>query len=131
MAPRNPQGHVKNAKRNKKSVNQEPDTPSLIPLDLQQLSLNIFRDSFVGRLESDIQPLLQEVKGHLFNRDFKTAFGRNDYLEAYSARWSPSRALGYLQVLAELKEVSDTIGEPKEQRQRDRKSTRLNSSHWE
>jgi 25S rRNA (uracil2843-N3)-methyltransferase len=80
---------------------------SLIPVELQQLLLNIFKDAFATRLDSDIHPLLQEVKGHLYNRDFATAFGRNDYLEAYAARWSPSRALGYAQVLAQMKELAD------------------------
>lgn len=93
---------------------EEQGRPSLIPLELQQILLNIFRDSFANRLESDIGPLLQEVKGHLFKRDFKTAFGRNDYLEAYAARWSPSRALGYLQVFAELKEILNVFEKSEE-----------------
>ncbi|KAF2190218.1 hypothetical protein K469DRAFT_25884 [Zopfia rhizophila CBS 207.26] len=84
------------------STSQDPRTS--IPIELQQLLLNIFKNSFSERLESDIAPLLQEVKGHLYNRDFLTAFGRNDYLEAYAARWSPSRALGYAQVLIDIKE---------------------------
>ena len=75
---------------------QEPS--SSIPPDLQQLVLNIFKTSFAQLLETDFAPLLQEVKGHLYNRDFLTAFGRNDYLEVYAARWSPSRALGYLEI---------------------------------
>jgi 25S rRNA (uracil2843-N3)-methyltransferase len=81
-------------------MQQEPTTA--ITLELQQLLLNIFKQSFSERLESDIKPLLQEVKGHLYNRDFLTAFGREEYLEVYAARWSPSRALGYLQVLESL-----------------------------
>jgi 25S rRNA (uracil2843-N3)-methyltransferase len=84
-------------------VKEEP--VSTIPLELQQLLLNIFRDSFAERLQSDIKPLLQEVKGHLFNRDFATAFGKKEYLEAYAARWSPSRALGYLQIFESLRHV--------------------------
>ncbi|KAF2202800.1 hypothetical protein GQ43DRAFT_439437 [Delitschia confertaspora ATCC 74209] len=83
---------------------ETPDSSSPIPQELHQLLLNIFKNSFTERLESDINPLLQEVKGHLYNRDFLTAFGRNDYLEAYAARWSPSRALGYLQVFSDLSE---------------------------
>ena len=76
----------------------------LIPLELQQLLLNIFRNSFSDRLQTNIQPLLQEVKHHLYNRDFLAAFGRSDYLEAYAARWSPSRVLGFLQVFVDVKE---------------------------
>ncbi|KAF2762570.1 hypothetical protein EJ05DRAFT_506286 [Pseudovirgaria hyperparasitica] len=70
-----------------------------LPLDLQQLVLNIFRSAFSERLSADISPLLQEIKQHLYERNFTAAFGQIDYLEAYAARWSPSRALGYLQVL--------------------------------
>lgn len=77
---------------------------SSIPLELQQLLLNIFRDTFTERLQTDFTPLLQELKGHLFNRDFATAFGKDEYLEVYAARWSPSRALGYVDVLWDLRE---------------------------
>lgn len=91
---------VKAPKRQEKPV----ETSSSIPLELQQLLLNIFRNSFAERLASDIDPLLQEVKGHLYNRDFSTAFGKSEYLEAYAARWSSSRALGYLDVFWDLRE---------------------------
>lgn len=75
----------------------------LIPIELQQLLLNIFRNSFAERLSIDFGPLLQEVKGHLFNRDFAAAFGKEEYLEMYAARWSPSRALGYLDLFWDLR----------------------------
>ncbi|KAL5113557.1 hypothetical protein ACEQ8H_008566 [Pleosporales sp. CAS-2024a] len=74
-----------------------------IPLDLQQVLLNIFKNAFAQRFEADIKPLLQQVKGHLYNRDFATAFGKNEYLEAYAARWSPSRALGYAHLFMDLR----------------------------
>lgn len=77
---------------------------SSLPFELQQLLINIFKDSFAERFSVDIKPLLQEVKGHLYNRDFATAFGKEEYLEAYALRWSPSRALCYLQILLDLKE---------------------------
>lgn len=44
--------------------------------------------------------ILQEVKTALFNRDFDKAFGNEEYLETYAARWSPTRALCYASVLA-------------------------------
>lgn len=69
-----------------------------MPLELQQLLLNIFRNAFPERLGLDLPPLLQDVKRHLYNRDFLRAFGRGDYLEAYAVRWSASRALCYLQI---------------------------------
>ncbi|CAK4032498.1 Hypothetical predicted protein [Lecanosticta acicola] len=73
-----------------------------VTLDLQQKCLNIFRDTF--RPGEDDTALLQEVKGHLYNRDFAAAFGKEDYLRVYASRWSPSRALGYLQVLTDIHE---------------------------
>jgi 25S rRNA (uracil2843-N3)-methyltransferase len=80
-----------------------PFTPSL-PIELQQLLLNIFKNSFAERFATDITPLLQEVKSHLYNRDFTTAFGKDEYLQTYAARWSPSRALGYAQLFWDLRE---------------------------
>ncbi|KAG9383734.1 Methyltransf_34 domain containing protein [Pyrenophora tritici-repentis] len=59
----------------------EDSKAQYIPIELQQLLLNIFRNSFAEHLSSDFAPLLQEVKGHLYNRDFATAFGKNEYLE--------------------------------------------------
>lgn len=77
--------------------------PALSPVQsikAQQRLLDIFSDAFSNVLTSDQFPvLLQEIKQALFNRDFAAAFGREDYLEAYAARWSPTRTLGYAAVL--------------------------------
>lgn len=81
-----------------------PATSSPIPVELQQLLLNIFSNAFAERFSEDFGHLLQEVKGHLYNRDFATAFGKNEYLEAYAARWSASRALGYAELFWDLRE---------------------------
>ncbi|TVY21652.1 25S rRNA (uridine(2843)-N(3))-methyltransferase [Lachnellula arida] len=81
-----------------------------IPIELQQLLLNIFRDAFPGVLTSGtLQPLLQEVKAALYERDFSRAFGKSEYLEAYSVRWSPSRALCYLTILADIRKYLTEI----------------------
>lgn len=77
---------------------------SQLPAELQQLSLNIFKNAFPDL--SDDEPTkktLQEVKQALFERDFARAFGKQEYLEAYAFRWSPSRALGYTNVLWDLR----------------------------
>ena len=80
-----------------------PDPSSTaLPLALQQLLLNIFRDSFSSRFDENPQTLVQEVKSCLYNRDFTNAFGKEGYLEAYAVRWSPSRALAYLDVFCGL-----------------------------
>ena len=76
---------------------------------LQGLILNIFRDSFRHRFDASLPSLIQGVKQHLFNRDFDKAFGRQEYLEAYAVRWSPSRALAYVDILHSLPSLSDPI----------------------
>ncbi|PSN66562.1 hypothetical protein BS50DRAFT_554951 [Corynespora cassiicola Philippines] len=114
MAPQK-QSYKNNKKADTKSAKKavQEDASNLqaspsVPIEVQQLLLDIFKNTFSERLSSDVQPLLQEIKGHLFNRDFPTAFGKGAYLEAYAARWSPSRALGYLQVLNNLKDQITT-----------------------
>ncbi|KAH8722470.1 hypothetical protein GQ44DRAFT_711857 [Phaeosphaeriaceae sp. PMI808] len=110
MAPPRPrwEAHKKQAppktqkSQKPKTTNDSPATTS-IPPDLQQLLLNIFRHSFSERFAEDIRPILQDVKGHLYNRDFATAFGKTEYLEAYAARWSASRALGYADLFWDLR----------------------------
>jgi 25S rRNA (uracil2843-N3)-methyltransferase len=74
-----------------------------IPAELQQLLLNVYQNSFPSVLLSDtLQTLLQEVKKALYERDFTRAFGKDEFLEAYSIRWSPSRTLCYQSILVDL-----------------------------
>lgn len=75
---------------------------STIPFELQQLLVNIFKDSFSTQLMADMSPLFQEVKQHLFNRNFAQVFGSQKNLDAYAIRWSPSRALAYLDIFCNL-----------------------------
>lgn len=74
-----------------------------VPVGLQQAVLNIFRAALADVLDNptsgtNLKSLVQEVKGHLYNRDFAKAFSSEEYLEVYAARWSASRALGYTEV---------------------------------
>ncbi|PNS16373.1 hypothetical protein CAC42_107 [Sphaceloma murrayae] len=73
-----------------------------MPLELQQQVLNVFKEACAGALGSDLEPVVQTVKQHLFNRDFAAAFGSDRHLWAYAARWSPSRALAYLQIFEDI-----------------------------
>ncbi|KAI0185186.1 hypothetical protein EV127DRAFT_442400 [Xylaria flabelliformis] len=69
----------------------------------QQTLLNIFSNTFREVLEADdFASQLQELKGALFNRDFEGAFAREEALDVYAARWSPTRALCYAQILRGL-----------------------------
>lgn len=103
------------AKAEVPSPSPSPSTALQTPAEQQRL-LDIFADAFGNVLVSDNFPtLLQELKRALFNRDFATTFGREDYLEAYAARWSPTRALGYatvfLSIRAHLKTMVDADAE--------------------
>ncbi|KAF4978739.1 hypothetical protein FZEAL_4932 [Fusarium zealandicum] len=90
-----------------------PAAPSEAEIELQreqQRLLNLFANSFDSVISSDnFSTILQEVKQALFNRDFAAAFGREDYLEAYAARWSPTRALCYAAIFSGIKEHLDEI----------------------
>jgi 25S rRNA (uracil2843-N3)-methyltransferase len=71
------------------------------PIELQQALLDVFCRAFNADYhhQQDVNAVIQEVKGHLFSRDFAQAFAKQEYLDAYALRWSASRALGYLDIL--------------------------------
>lgn len=75
--------------------------PECLPIELQQLVLNIFRSTFPALQDPEtLKPVLRDIKIALSARDLETAFGKEEWLEAYAARWSPSRLLGYVNLLA-------------------------------
>lgn len=66
-------------------------------------------DLFIKTFETDpavLNPIIQSVKAALFDRDYPTAFGTLQNLEAYVARWTPSRALAYAHLFSTLVESS-------------------------
>lgn len=76
----------------------------------QQILLNIFSDAFAAVLSSDRFPtLLQEIKQALHRRDFGSAFGSEEYLETYAARWSPTRALCYASIFLGIRRYMDEM----------------------
>ncbi|TLS25183.1 hypothetical protein PpBr36_07058 [Pyricularia pennisetigena] len=86
-----------------KSVDK-PNT-NLISLVDQQRILNLFAQAFNAELTSpDFTDILQAVKQGLFDRDFERVFGNEDNLRVYAARYSPTRALGYAEVLSGMVE---------------------------
>lgn len=88
-------------RRTARGANDIGDTTSskTIPLELQQLLLDIFKRVFSSRFHDGLPALIQEVKQHLYDRDFVNAFGKEALLEAYAMRWSPCRALAYADLL--------------------------------
>lgn len=69
---------------------------------LQQLLLNVFKNAFSTRFNEGLGAAVQEVKRNLYNRDFHSAFSGDAFMEAYATRWSPSRALAYLDIFLDL-----------------------------
>ena len=72
-----------------------------LPLELQQMILDVFCRAFpFDHSQPDLEATIQEVKGHLFQREFSLAFAKQEYLDAYALRWSASRALGYTSIFS-------------------------------
>lgn len=75
-----------------------------LSFELQQLILNTFNSAFpIVQDPEHLKQIIQEVKGHLFNRDFSAAFGQSPYLQAYALRWSAARGLAYSQIFSDPK----------------------------
>jgi len=102
--PKVPSRHINPHSKEARAIAAANAPQWTLPFELQQLLLNIFRNSYSDVLASDdLIPTLQEIKNALFERDFARAFGQQRYLEAYTARWSPSRALCYGSALVDLR----------------------------
>ncbi|KAI1140358.1 hypothetical protein F5Y05DRAFT_314972 [Hypoxylon sp. FL0543] len=87
----------------KSADQQSADIVSAEDIKAQQRLLNIFNDTFREVLSDDnFATLLQKVKQALYNRDFEAAFGSEQFLEVYAARWSPARALCYSRILNQI-----------------------------
>ncbi|MCJ1351608.1 MAG: hypothetical protein MMC33_001592 [Icmadophila ericetorum] len=102
-----PRGKVSYDRTAKKPPMEKPSQHT--PIGLQQTILNVFRGSFPDQSGDLLQQLVQELKGHLFNRNFNKAFDRPDLQAAYAIRWSPSRALAYLEMLCDLPILSNSM----------------------
>jgi 25S rRNA (uracil2843-N3)-methyltransferase len=112
-------GSASASKENPKKANQPNRRAAAISRDTkplpapateaQQLLLSIFKDSFSARFETDLTPSIQRLKQHLFDRKFDQAFGSPELLETYAVRWSPSRALAYMDLLSWLPQLSDLL----------------------
>lgn len=101
--PSSIQSKRKAAPAAKPSRKPEPDSSAA---QSEQEILTIFRRTFSHAFTDTLPQTLQEVKGHLYNRDYLKAFGSEEYLQAYVVRWSPSRALAYKRIFLDTcKEV--------------------------
>ncbi|KAF5532877.1 hypothetical protein FNAPI_12833 [Fusarium napiforme] len=67
----------------------------------QQLILDTVRTTLPAVDEFDaLKPVLREIREALEQKDYSKAFGSEEFLGAYTIRWSPSRALTMGNVLA-------------------------------
>ncbi|CVL08642.1 uncharacterized protein FMAN_06895 [Fusarium mangiferae] len=67
----------------------------------QKLILDTIRTTFPAVDEfSALKPVLREIREALEQKDYSKAFGSQEFLEAYTIRWSPSRALTMGNLLA-------------------------------
>ncbi|KAF2214727.1 hypothetical protein CERZMDRAFT_65962 [Cercospora zeae-maydis SCOH1-5] len=94
-----PQNKTKSQKVPQRKQDESDQAGSIV----QQKCLSIFRDALSSG--DDDAALLQEVKTHLYRRDFAAAFAKDEYLRVYASRWSPSRALGYLQIFSHVQAI--------------------------
>lgn len=83
-------------------VPSDPEGPPQPSLELQQKVLNVFEHALSPEMNDELSRLLQEVKRNLFNRDFSKAFGGASLLETYAFRWSPTRALAYMEIFRNI-----------------------------
>jgi 25S rRNA (uracil2843-N3)-methyltransferase len=97
-----PKPKVEKATRGEGTTRSAQQSTKVVPVELQQLVLNIFKDSFPAYFDSKLPALVQQVKHHLYKRDFNGAFGQDDFRTVYAVRWSPTRALAYTHILANL-----------------------------
>jgi 25S rRNA (uracil2843-N3)-methyltransferase len=88
---------------------QPPQNPApnlqdnILPVPLQQLILDIFRVTFPASQEfADLKPMLSQINEALLQESYDTAFRTEEFREGYTIRWSPSRALVYANVLAQI-----------------------------
>ena len=91
------------AKELKSSISNDRPSPG-VPLELQQCVLNVFGTVFFDRFDDSLHDRIQGIKQFLFERNFISAFGQQASLEAYVMRWSPTRALAYLDIFCGLQD---------------------------
>ncbi|KAF5664830.1 hypothetical protein FHETE_6945 [Fusarium heterosporum] len=93
----------KSAKKKPAVVKDDSSTGQIqsLSVDSQQLILDTIRTTFPAVNEfNSLIPVLRRVREALDRKDYCKAFGTEESLEAYTIRWSPSRALAFANVLA-------------------------------
>lgn len=88
-------------KRQPAAVKKTTEEIQSLPVQHQQLILDTIRTTLPAVNEfHTLKPVLKAVREALEENGYDKAFGSEDFLEAYTIRWSPSRALAVANVLA-------------------------------
>ena len=90
----------------------EHNEASLPPQEIIDMFKRTFDDELYGDEEEGLEALqvqIQEVKSHLYDRDYLGAFDNDSKRVAYCCRWSPARALGYASLFAHFEPVVDIL----------------------
>ncbi|KAL7938934.1 hypothetical protein V8C35DRAFT_289647 [Trichoderma chlorosporum] len=106
------QAAKKTSSKRDKPASPAAPLPTVDPeaLNHQQRILTLFSDAFGSVLSSDgFAARLQSIKQALFNREFDAAFGAEENLQAYAARWSPTRALCYSSIFQTIAHHIDEV----------------------
>lgn len=82
-----------------------------LSIEHQQLILDTIRTTFPAVEDFNaLVPVLRAVREALEQKDYAKAFGTEEFLEAYTIRWSPSQALTITNVLAWMcSEMEETV----------------------
>ncbi|KAK7185584.1 hypothetical protein PSPO01_08270 [Paraphaeosphaeria sporulosa] len=76
--------------------------PNTLPVELQQLILDIFRATFPFEDFADLKPMLGKINEALVQGDFEEALRTEEFREGYAIRWSPTRALIFANVFEQI-----------------------------
>lgn len=102
-------------KWNSTHVSAFPVGPNSGDVVRSQAILDIFQTALPVSDIAGLTQTIQQVKGHLFRRDFAAAFGDQKCLQAYAMRWSAARALAYTDILTALEARHKVLGGPQGQ----------------
>ncbi|QLQ79318.1 hypothetical protein HG537_0B06660 [Torulaspora globosa] len=83
---------------------------TLPPQEIIDLFKVAFNNELYGKDDIDeLQSQIQKVKTDLYNRDYVSAFNKENKRISYCCRWSPSRAMAYASLFAHFKEIVQIV----------------------
>lgn len=90
----------------------EHNPKTLPPQEVIDLFKRIFDKELYNNGDDDLKILhsqIQDVKSHLYERDYSGAFDNDTKRIAYCCRWSPARAIGYASLFAHFEPIVDIL----------------------